>query len=168
MIKRSEVYRALRSDLFGPDGPSKILALRVLERVDPDSPQLLDQIISKSSPTSPSAALARNILDDKRNAVVQGFFDERKNVREQTWDNLRRNWTQDPQLLAKLLDAAESSRSDVNKMYSTAAVLKFFSREALEANRKQVETFISSVPQTTEWANTQAQISLAKKKLSKQ
>ena len=167
MIKRSEVYRALKPDLFGQEGPTKELAIRILERVDPDSPEVLKQLIQKAPPSSPSATYARDSLNAKRSEVVLSFFDDRKFVREAAWDNIRRNWKEDVRTAAMLLDTVESYRQNPDRIYSTAAILKYFSTGVLQANRSSVEKFFNTIPSgDANWAKTQGEIALAKSKLN--
>ncbi len=166
LVKRSDVYRALTPDLFGAEGPKKELALRILARVDPDSPEVLKQLIEKA-PTSPSAMFARDSLADKRSEIALGFFDENKNARVNAFSNIRLNWKDDEALCALLLETLSRFKENPDRVYSVSAILKFFSTKVLQANRVSVERFFASVPVADPaWAKTAAEIELAKARLN--
>jgi hypothetical protein len=166
LIKRSEVYRAVAADLFGPDGPKKELAIKILERIDPDSPELLKQVIAKSPATSQVASDAKSSLSAKRSEVVLSFFSDDRSTRIVAWDNIRRNWKEDVDACALILTTVESYRSNPDRVYNTAAILKFFSTQVLVSNRAAVEKFIASFPAgDPSWSKTAGELSLAKEKL---
>lgn len=167
LIKRSDVYRAVAADLFGPDGARKELAIKILERVDPDSPEVLKQVIAKSGAKSQLASDALSSLAAKRSEIVLSFFADEKPVRIVAWDNIRRNWKEDAETCALILTTVESYRASADRIYNTAAVLKFFSTRALDANRTAVEKFIASIPANDPtWSKTVGELALARAKLN--
>lgn len=167
LIKRSDVYRAVASDLFGPDGPRKQLAIKILERVDPDSPEVLKQVIAKSSATSQIATDAQSSLAAKRSEVVLSFFSEDRSARLIAWDNIRRNWREDADTCALILNTVDAYRANADRVYNTAAVLKFFSTKVLSVNRQAVDKFIASIPANdAAWSKTAGELNLARAKLT--
>jgi hypothetical protein len=83
----------------------------------------------------------------ERSAISKNLLSEKESVREKATNDILRKYKNDPKMIAVLLESLKGKISEdyKNNIYQAIYVLENSSPKALQANKTELETFISSV-----------------------
>lgn len=148
--RQVKILEIFAEKVASKDQQERILALRLLDALDPALAEKLATAVKQGEPEQSEvrkvadqvAEEAKTSLERRAIILIRNLFSDDPQVRKAAAQDLIQRWRNESNIVLMLVDFANQNMDNKNGVYNTVVVLSEFSDQALEVHKQKVLNFL--------------------------
>ncbi|RDC65528.1 hypothetical protein [Adhaeribacter pallidiroseus] len=144
-IGQAGLIASMLDHLLSSDVKRKQLATEAVLIANPEIGPTLVRIVSEKDNNLEVRNFAKNALDERKNSLVQGLFDEKPAKRSEAYTGLMAGWSSNSEIIPEIITYARQHQANVDGVNNVLIFLSHMNQDALMPYKTEIETFIGEV-----------------------